>query len=63
MENYKNEMKKFNINENSFPKYNNAEDFAKSFKRCSIYKYGNISYSSNSNQSLDEMKQKEINNA
>lgn len=47
MENYQKELKKFGIDKKDYPKYHNANDFAKNFERCSLYKYGNVSYSAN----------------
>jgi len=43
------DLKKFKISEQDLPNYKNAENFARNLKKCSIYKYGNISYSNTSN--------------
>ena len=60
MKDFEKDFKKFQINKDNFPKYDNAESFATRFKRCSIYEYGNISYSNNSNPTPNN---KEIQNA
>ena len=56
MRNYLDAFKKFQINEKDFPEYSNADDFARQFKKCSIYKYRNISYSNDSNLNSDKKK-------
>ena len=53
MKNYEKEFEKFNLNLKDLPDYKNPEDFANNFKKCSLYKYGNITYTNTSNtQSL-----------
>ncbi len=39
-------FKLFGINKEDIPQYSEPENFAKKFERCTIYEYGNISYSS-----------------
>lgn len=41
------EYKIFNIYENQIPKYDNPQDFAKRFKKCSILKDVNTVYTGN----------------
>ncbi|MBI5042853.1 MAG: hypothetical protein HZC10_03285 [Nitrospirae bacterium] len=39
------EYEKFNIPKEQIPSYKNPNQFAKTFKQCSIVEYKNISYS------------------
>ncbi|MDA3851632.1 MAG: hypothetical protein PF447_10210 [Spirochaetaceae bacterium] len=40
--------KDLGITEKDYPRYTNADDYAKNLKRCDILEYGNICYSNNS---------------
>lgn len=51
---YKKEMEKIGIEKNQYPYFNNPEDFASRFKRCTIYEYGNITYSDSSNSVINQ---------
>jgi len=53
MRNFENDFEKFHINLQDLPKYDNPNSFANSFKKCSLYEYGNISYSNSSSQLLN----------
>ena len=48
MKDYKEEMERLGIEENRYPYYDNPENFAARFKRCSLYEYGNTFYSDTS---------------
>ena len=45
------DYEKFNIPEEQIPSYENPSKFAKTFKKCTILEYRNISYSNNTYQS------------
>lgn len=53
MEKYEQELQKFNIGKKDYPDYTDPENFAKRFKRCSVYEYGTITYSNSSLRKLD----------
>ena len=44
----KDNFEKFNIPKENIPTYHNPKQFAGHFKKCSILKYGNTSYSDTS---------------
>ncbi len=46
---HKKGMEKIGIIRTQYPYYDNPDDFASRFKRCTIYEYGNITYSDTSN--------------
>lgn len=46
------DFEKFKIPKEDIPSYVNPYHFASSFKRCTIYEYGNISYSNNTSEDI-----------
>ncbi|MCD4813947.1 hypothetical protein K8S19_09685 [bacterium] len=53
MKNYEEEFKKFQLTKGNFPKYKDPESYAMRFKKCSIYKYVNISYTNTTQNEKD----------
>lgn len=47
----KRNYERFNVPEEQIPSYENPNEFAKTFKKCTILEYRNISYSNNTCQS------------
>lgn len=50
---YQKEMEKLGIDKNQYPYYDNPDNFASRFKKCTIYEYGNITYSDTSSNTAD----------
>ncbi len=58
MGDYEKEFARFQIDKDSFPEYENAESFAAGFKMCSMYEYGQTSYSNRSILHIDNPESK-----
>ncbi len=53
------EYKKFNIPEEKIPSYNNdPNEFINQYKKCSLRKYVNITYSNSSEKELKDLSKK-----
>lgn len=48
MRNFTEEFKNFKIDERNYPNYDSLKKFAGQFKKCSLYKYNDITYSNSS---------------